>query len=439
MASNEEPVQTPEQNDQISTQGHDLPEMSKPFPMSMPRQVSILDWIHQWQPMGYRIVLNLPFVGNDADFLFGVRNGPFIPRWEKWYAPKARVPSNSCYPNNCNQNSGREIVYYAWNNTRAVYNLRTAGYSSGVGDPSIVVTQFDAPPMLSTLAQCFRRWRGDMQYRIRVVAGFVTQGYIIITALKNKIIPWGGVNEYRVPGWVTPQDSSYKEGMQNAYILSDTSMIRHVETTMQFEYPVPYYDQYEWLAQRVNPFPYFDLTADGKTAKTRARCDFVPHGDNILVVGMRGNLSTGQVGSQLAFELEYRAVEGFQFADPGFPPGDTSLPYNDMWKSIRSNKDVAYRKAMPVKAVPSWKYNTNGFDVISEAKQKLESEELKTTRKELRDMRLSDRFRRIQKQSSDQSLVSRLTQGRSGRTGRDTDDIDPPASSWLGQSSRERE
>lgn len=377
--NSEEPVESAQQNDQISTQGHDLPEQGKVGRSTMPRQVSVLDWIHQWQPMGYRVVVNLPFTGDDSSYLFAIRNGPFIPRWEKWYTPRNRdtIPVTG----KCNGAAGcvYQTPFYAWNNTRAVFPLDTSGTNRG---KSIVVTQYDAPPLLSTLAQSFRRWRGDMQYRIRLVAGFVTQGYLIVTSLKNKFLPIGKYNEYWFPVQLTTQDLSYREGMQNAYVLSDTSMIRHAEVTMQYEYPLPYYDQYEWLARRVNPYPYMCRSHPGsvevcKTVRVGPRFDQLPHGDNFLVVGLRGQIASGQAGSQLAFELEYRAVEGFQFADPGFPPTDTSYSFNNMIKAVRANSNEVYKKYMQVKSVPSESVDSNGWATLRESSKELREQEWK--------------------------------------------------------------
>ena len=45
---------------------------------------------------------------------------------------------------------------------------------------------------------------------------------------------------------------------------------------------------------------------------------------------MRGNLEAAQTGSQIIFELEYRCMEGFQFADPFLPPKLTSQPFSQM-------------------------------------------------------------------------------------------------------------
>lgn len=461
--NSEEPVESAQQNDQVSTQGHDLPEQGKVGRSTMPRQVSVLDWIYQWQPMGYRVVVNLPFTGNDADFLFAIRNGPFIPRWEKRYVPRNRDEFQpTCTAAQCSN----VTTYYAWNNTRAVFPFYIRE-TPQARDPSVVISQFDAPPMLSTLAQSFRRWRGDMQYRIRLVAGFVTQGYLVVTTMKNKFFPIGKYNEYWHVPKMTQQDISYREGMQNSYILSDTSMIRHVEATMLYEYPLPYYDQYEWLARRVNPFPYWCRSVDKVSGNcqvkpTGARFDQIPHGDNYLVVGLRGQLATGQTGSQLAFELEYRAMEGFQFADPGFPPTDTSKSLNDMLRDIRKSGDETTKKFMQVKAVPNpFKVKSNGWDHIETIPEKTLSET--STTPETYTSRYIDEEGKIRsipvvrseqlkaagsgsQQQRSSAQASRQAYSRH-RTHRDTDGVvsdheddqrDTPdrVTSWLGSSSR---
>lgn len=341
--NNEEPVQSAEQNVQLSTTGVPLPEQTRVCYTNMPRQVSILSWINQWQPMGIRVVLNLPFTGNDQDFLFAIRNGPFIPTWDLDYSdnnPEGQSPQNPWFG---------DLISYGWNNMRNVILPASKSYQYP-DKPSVYLTQYDYPPPLSTLAQCFRRWRGDIQYRIRVVAGFVTQGYVIATTLKNVFSPIGIYDEYKTSPILQRQDLSYRAGMINSYVPSDTSMIRHLELTMQYEYPTPYYDQYAWISRRISPRTLF-RKSDGGGLTHALEINSEPHGDNWIVLGVRGNLAAGQEGAQIGFELEYRAVEGFQFADPGLPPRTIARPYS----SIDASKGPI------IKRIPDKSYTSDGL------------------------------------------------------------------------------
>lgn len=295
---------------------------------TMPRQISILNWINQWQPMGYRVILNLPFIGDDQNFIFAIRNGPFIPmRNEQGWADMGPGGTQGGY-------TLTGVLSYGLNNMSPVILPSNTG--KPYPDPSkpvVTITNYDLPPIISTMAHSFRRWRGDMQYRLRMVAGFATQGYIIATTLRNVISPIGIYNQFSYPPFLEREDISYKAAMMNSYALSDTSMFRHMELTMPYDYPMPYYDQFNWVSQRVTPSMYYDITtASGKTTikeKTKV-LQTEPSGDNWIVIGLRGNLEAGSAGSQVIFELEYRCAEGFQFADPFFPPTNTPFAFSNI-------------------------------------------------------------------------------------------------------------
>lgn len=182
----------------------------------------------------------------------------------------------------------------------------------------IQVTQHDMPPIISTIAQAFRFWRGDMEYRIRTVAGFATQGYTLAMPIKNAFVPIGIYDAYKVSPSIVRQDASYKSCMMNSYALADTSMFRHLEITYPYDYPTPYYDQFAWMSRRTAPSANFVL--GGKTPVQNEELYISePHGDNFIAIGLRGNLAATQTGSQIMFELEYRCSEGFQFTDPFIP------------------------------------------------------------------------------------------------------------------------
>nr|UMO75649.1 MAG: putative capsid protein 3 [Polycipiviridae sp.] len=361
MNNNEEPVQAINVNDQVSTQGKPLPEQPAIPICNIPRQMSIYNLIYQWQPMGIRIVLNLPFIGNDQDFLFYIRNGPFIP-----VPPQARTYIDDYYDSNPDIYKGL-VSSYGANNMGAVYLFGSkAGpypdYDDKTKDFPIVMTQYDLPPAISTIAQSFRRWRGDMQYRIRVVAGFATQGYIIITPLKNVYVPIGIYNQFKVRPTLQRQDNSYRYSMMNAYALADTSMYRHVEITMPYDYPTPYYDQYAWMARRAVPAPYWALNSgpDKKPIIRQGGIKAEPHGDNFIGIGLRGNLAATQPGSQIEFELEYRCCEGFQFADPFLPP-------TNMCQSTASVQSLH----LPYR-IPSRDYTSDGVGPVTQVAEQVE-------------------------------------------------------------------
>lgn len=317
----EEPIVVVGDNVPAGSLAHKLPEQAKIPTCNMPRQISMLSLMYQWQPMGFRIVIDLPFISNDRSYLFAIRNGPFIPLPFYKYDDTNNVAEDENFKTTGDPNPkilSKDIDCFAWNNTRPVTHFQTFDELKASAefpkDYKIKISQFDYPPFLSALSQMFRRWRGDMQYRIRTVAGFATQGYVIVSSLKNVPSPiWcGNPFKYR-PSYVR-QDASYRESMMNAYVMSDTSMFRHIEVTQQFEYPVQWYDQFMWLSRRVSPLSTATVT-QGPQFWSMSE----PHGDNFTVVASRGSIAASHTGAQLVFEIEYRAVEGFQFADPFLP------------------------------------------------------------------------------------------------------------------------
>lgn len=152
--NNEEPELTQIANLQIAHEGHKLPEQSQVAQSSIPRPFNFMNLINQWQPMGIRVVLNLPFIGNDKDFIFAIRNGPFIPRFDKTYTD-AGMYSDAATPTDITINS------YAFNNMKNVIHA-TKKWSAPPADvkESIYITYYDYPPVLSQLSTMFRKWRG---------------------------------------------------------------------------------------------------------------------------------------------------------------------------------------------------------------------------------------------------------------------------------------
>lgn len=353
----EEPIQAINQNQSVSTTGKPLQEQARVTTTPMPRQISFLSLIYQWQPMGCRVVLNLPFVGNDRDYLFYIRNGPFIP-----IPPNLNNYLDDAYRDNPDSYQGK-CSTYAWNNMRPVFLFRDSAsdfpdFDDPTKDFPVTLTQYDMPPIISTIAQAFRRWRGDMQYRIRVVAGFATQGYIIVTPLKNVFVPVGVYDPFKVAPEIKRQDLSYKPSMMNSYALADTSMYRHIEVTFPYDYPTSYYDQYAWMSRRTSPSTYFAVYQGAakppvKPVQQDHGIESEPHGDNFIGIGLRGNLAATQTGSQIEFELEYRCAEGFQFADPFLLP----------WSSHLSTRHAIGSDALPV-AIPSRSRTTDGIGLM---------------------------------------------------------------------------
>lgn len=364
--SNEEPQYTQEQNVEVPSESHKLPEQSRIPECSIPRPFTFEHLIHQWQPMGIRVTLNLPFTGNDQDYLFAIRNTPFIPSMFYTYKDSSAETAYTATGNLLDPTKRKLTTLdtyqsYGFNNLRPVLHAGPKFATVEPDQSAIYITQYDQPPILASIATMFRKWRGTMHYRVRTVAGFTTQGYIFSSLVRNSP---GIIGVYptqnTVPG-VQREDASYRESMINSYVMGDTAMFRHFEVEVPFEYPVPFYDQYNWIANRTRPANNFMWgTKDNVREVQRIRnIRNEPHGDNYLLFGLRGKLESSVQNSQITFELEYRAGDDFQFADPFLPYNNQYLiPYADF-------KD----KAVKIVQVPSKDYTTDGLHAFQPATQ----------------------------------------------------------------------
>jgi len=241
------------------------------------------DLIHRWQPTGFRVVINLPFTGNDQDYLFLIRPQPFIP-----------------YPGDFGATSDNRINDLAiWNAFRPV--VHGAITTPSILDSPINISQHSPPPILSTLATVYRFWRGSMKYRIRSVTNFTTQGYLFYTMLKNVADVPGLYNPFAVQPPFNRADLSYLPEMMNNYVTLDLSQMRHAELQVPFEYPVPFRDTFEELYQASQMPDRFNEVK-------------IPTGRNLIAFGLRGSINSSSTTNQAIFEIEYCAGEDFQFS-----------------------------------------------------------------------------------------------------------------------------
>lgn len=358
MIGNEEPQYTEIANVQLNANSHKLPEMPRLPPCSIPRPFDVDHLMKQWQPMGIRVVVNTPFTGDDSQFLFAIRNGPFIPSYTY------RYQDSSCMCPNIEGKTDPDLTKrqlttldnyqsYGVNNMLNVVHGYNVPDSIEPKDAPIIITQYDEPPILSSLSTMFRKWRGTMHYRVRVVSGFTTQGYVICTYVRNSI-PTVGIyqTQSQVKG-VQTGDFSYRPNMLNSYIMGDVAMFRHFEVEAPFEYPVPFYDQYNWIGNRSRPASLFGVYANDNQQYIRRFRSIrnEPHGDNYLLFGLRGNIEAPGATSQVTFELEYRAGDDFQFSDP-------FLPFDNLYLQSKRDSNVSNLKLI---SSPSTAYTTDGL------------------------------------------------------------------------------
>lgn len=290
-----------------------LPEQPGTPSGTTPNIFDLNHFITTWQPMGIRIAINLPFIGDDATPLFYIRANPFIPYYQN------RSPT----------------YIYTLSNTFPIH-LGSRNTSLIADDLGIQVTQYDNPPPLAVLARSFRRWRGSLQYRIRTVGNFTQQAYLQAWPIYNRVPSVGIHNPYATNPILPLKDDTFMEGMLNSYVMSDLSFQRHIEVQAPFQYPIKYFDQYQWLARTVTPPDFEADTTTGKITVTSPP-DNSPTGENWIAVAVRGTIAAQTTG-QITFELEYRGGDDFQFADPFLLDTDFNAPIRNWRNSSALNK-----------------------------------------------------------------------------------------------------
>lgn len=292
---------------------------------TIPRPFSFDDIIHRWQPMGIRIIVDIPYIANDSQWLFLIRHNPYVP----WIG----------------EDRGSDI--YNFSN---LFPVRFQPGQEGAGNLDrlpVHITQHSPPPLLSLLSQIHREWRGSIKYRLRTVSNFTAQGYIFATLLRNETPISGLVDPLHTQFIQTQDDYSYSQGMYNSYTQSDLSMFRHMELVVPYEYPVPFFDQFNYLTRgKYNTGPLEDLVEH--------------YGDTYIAVGVRGSITTPSATSQIMFELEYAAGDDFQFGNPFLLPRGAFNP-----KSLYFGRSDPKSQISSTLIMPDKRFKTDGINTVT--------------------------------------------------------------------------
>lgn len=243
--------------------------------------VNFISLIHTWQPMGIRVVINLPYESDDITPLFAIKIGPYLP------------PINQVTVGGVGQPHAYSVVY----------PLPSPTSSTSL---SVTATIYDCPPPLAIAAMAHRFWKGTMKYHLRSVANFTVNGYLIAMVVKGLVARevnggFAGTNTLQnthrdIPGL----DVGLRRYMINNYMRSDVSMFRHIEVSVPYEYPVPFFDQYT---------AFEEIWAQTQNNAIEVNCP-----DNFLVIASRGGISSPEAGAQLVYELEYCPGDDFELS-----------------------------------------------------------------------------------------------------------------------------
>lgn len=245
---------------------------------------TFITMIYRWQPMGYRIVINLPFVSDDINPLFAIKVTPYIhPVFQlKSSATAGFVDNGSLY----------SVVYPS----PSIASLTST---------AVTCTRYDVQPILASVASAHRFWRGSMKYTLRCVSNFAAQGYVILTVAKGLVGEQVSVtgdtlslatNHRSIQGI----DTSARRFMHHSYLKSDISFFRHNEVTVPFDYPVPFYDTYTSL--------------DEERAMSLGEIPEINCPDNFIVAYNRGGITGSTAGAQVVYELEYCPGDDMEFS-----------------------------------------------------------------------------------------------------------------------------
>jgi len=298
--------------------------------LPLSKMISVVDLIHHWQPMGIRVEVTLPFVGDDRHYLFLIRPQPHIP-----WIPHLAVGGFNFMR-----------IYDRMRNVIHDFDREEGAGSLPTLPTSIHITQHSPPPYLAMMANIHRKWRGSIKYRIRSVTNFTAQGYVITSFLRRCATKNNEKNFFQL-GTVTYRvDSTYNQSMYTAWMSSDLSMFRHIQCIAPYEYVTPWRD-----------FEADLLRAD--TAATSQR--FNVNLENMVAVGLRGTFASADTQNQLFFELEYCAGDDFELALP-IPPGSNSMmaAFSDT-----PGSDPVANIASTGVTIPTTAYSTNGSTTLT--------------------------------------------------------------------------
>lgn len=301
----------PEPIDISVTSVQSLPEdpKSEDSKLNLISNSDFLTLIHRWQPMGYRVVINLPFVSDDINPLFAIKVTPYIPPVIQRFGEPLGMSGD----------------YYS-----PIYPSPAVLSATSM---AVTVTRYDTPPSLACTAAAYRFWRGAMKYRLRCVSNFAAQGYVIITTAKGLVASELHDQTSTLKNThrhIQGLDVGAKRWMANGYLMSDISFFRHNEVTVPFEYPVPFFDNFR-ACQEIN------VMRNGVVIEVNCP-------DNFIVVYNRGGITGSTAGAQVVYELEYAPGDDMEFS--------SQIAYSRQYLEL-NNFNISDDLNLPPTAVPN--------------------------------------------------------------------------------------
>lgn len=294
-------------------------DTSKGTNISLPfyKTISLLETIFKWQPMGKRVILDLPLIGDDRGFLFLVRCSPWVPYYPDLVHlyPSHRIAGNVLMNFESVVHDSDWGFYAAQPGPLSDDNLRhLVGFTA---NPGIAIVTHSAPPLISKLAEMYRYWKGGLEFRFRTKAGFTHSANILMMPVVGARVPTicmpfsntQNINMISPFNFRSPilfkEKFSYLGLQANSFMNMDLSMSRHMEAGWSYNLPFPYVDQFGNVANILNT----------EVTQLLSWSPNSPCFDNFIGIAMRGTIDNSSTGSnQVEIEIEMRASQDFMFS-----------------------------------------------------------------------------------------------------------------------------
>lgn len=317
------------------------------------RQVNTISQIYKWNPTGFRIVLNLPIISDDASPLFYLRAYPFIPHL------------------------GENVYHFGYSESTILFNqfrpivhplkYTSAGEWAGdipIGDgnvPPVEFVHYNLPPLISILCQGNRRWRGDLHYRFRMASNFGNQGILCAAPLFGikHGLQAGNFFKYATP--MAPYDTGYLTDFANSYTYQDASMFRHLEVAIPWQKPYEWEDHYANVNGTLRSAEAYDGSSGNNNGGLGL--DPSPMVFDFIAMFLRGNLPATSTTNSIIIEVDIKAGENFEFSGECIYPA----PYPQMFLDYEKqefNSGGVLSAILGHYSVPTNSYTTDGIGPV---------------------------------------------------------------------------
>lgn len=261
--------------------------------------------IYKWAPMGIRITIATPYLGNDRGFLFSILVNPMVitPRASWEYDAGTHIYGNS-FPVNCEDRNPNHPDRWDEPDYGPYIALPKRE------DAKVYVYHSGPEPLLSVLARSHRFWRGGISYQLRATTNFTHQGNLVVSrsgpvapprlryGLHGRTVSGDTTRKTKVNTQNFRPPTPLPTNMPNtllpcAFVQSDLSSLKHIEVTVPYELPYPYFDQCTYMDgmyRRVTELPV-----------------------EKLMFSLKGGLSGGGT-NEISYELYYKAEADFRMS-----------------------------------------------------------------------------------------------------------------------------